>query len=803
MHKFATAEEAEACVADKMASGTRYLYVDATDGLDVSVAEALAAFEGELCLDLYEITDDLAEHLSQHSGRLVLSGVERVSATVASILSEHDGPLAMWNLIEVPLQIAETLALNADDGIELPSVESLSADVANKLAMCDGTLRLDGLIDISTPVAKALAGHAGDLCLEGIEWISEDAASALAEHDGPLFMPNLVHLPLDLARAFVRFPADDELVLDEVQDLSAEVATVLSRYGGAISLDGLSELNEDVAAALATHEGRLSLNGINSLSEDAARALASHKGPLELSGLSELSKSLCVSLTQWHEDLELASLNDLSVECAEVLSCHGGDLFLDGLSDLSLEAALALAKHCGTLSLDGLTEISVDLARALATHDGWYCELSLGGITELEAETAREFAPLRGVLALDGLAAMPSDVAEALSTCQARRLTLNGIPWISAAAAEKLSGFCGDLELNGLQNISRQVAEHLAQHRGRLAIQGLREIASEVEGILVSHEGELVLPQEYRALELLRVIVKDTKSSNEHQHVTGGVPSTDVPQRQDAVRTSILSELHALTGLAAVKRDVEDLMDFLQVQTLRAKQGKPPVSVSRHLVFMGNPGTGKTTVARLVAKIYGAMGFLSKGHLVETNRANLVAGYIGQTAIKTLEVCEQALGGVLFIDEAYSLAGKYENDFGFEAIETLLKYMEDNRDDLVVIVAGYPEEMQDFLDSNPGLRSRFTRSLVFQDYEPQELLTILKSFCLDAGYTLSGDAAAAALEIFEKRYADRGTNFGNARFARNLFEQSLVRHARRIVRVGGITEGMLTTLEEDDVEWAG
>lgn len=278
-----------------------------------------------------------------------------------------------------------------------------------------------------------------------------------------------------------------------------------------------------------------------------------------------------------------------------------------------------------------------------------------------------------------------------------------------------------------------------------------------------------------------------------------GITTTKAPQQS---LNDLLANLHALTGLATVKNEVNDLVAFLKVQGIRKERGMAPASISRHLVFYGNPGTGKTTVARLLSKIYASLGFLSKGHMVETERSGLVAGFVGQTAIKTREVCEQALGGVLFIDEAYTLAGK-ENDYGQEAIDTLLKFMEDNRDDLVVVVAGYPDKMAGFLDSNPGIRSRFTRFMNFQDYSPEELSSIFGGFCKEGGFSLSAGASAKAQGIFEEQFIQRDKTFGNARFARNLFEQCLVRHACRITKADHISDGMLTRLEEDDVEWVG
>ena len=276
----------------------------------------------------------------------------------------------------------------------------------------------------------------------------------------------------------------------------------------------------------------------------------------------------------------------------------------------------------------------------------------------------------------------------------------------------------------------------------------------------------------------------------------------EVPEEKEEIPPKekiedLLAELDSYVGMDAIKTEVRSLINMVQVYKLRREHDLPTTDMSLHMVFSGNPGTGKTTVARIMARIYHSLDILSKGQLVEVDRSGLVAGYVGQTALKTQKVIEKAMGGVLFIDEAYALNGKSENDFGQEAIDTILKAMEDHRDDLVVIVAGYTELMDRFIHSNPGLESRFNRFLEFEDYTTEQMVAIFKMQCKKGCYVLAQGTEELVRDFIAEESAD--DSFGNARGVRNLFEHILVAQNNRLAKMENVTRDDLMQILPDDV----
>ncbi len=293
---------------------------------------------------------------------------------------------------------------------------------------------------------------------------------------------------------------------------------------------------------------------------------------------------------------------------------------------------------------------------------------------------------------------------------------------------------------------------------------------------------------------------ESTAMTADNKQLTNQSPDTD--KENIVLSGNPLDELNNLIGLKTVKKEIESIRNLVKVQQLRQSQGLPMTTMSYHLVFTGNPGTGKTTVARIVAQIFKELGVLSKGQLIEVKSSDLIAGYAGQTAIKTHDVIKSAIGGVLFIDEAYTLVDKGgQGGYGQEAIDTLLKEMEDHRDDLIVIVAGYDNLMSDFIDSNPGLKSRFNKYIHFDDYTAEELNSIFVSMCEKNKYLVDDHAREVVKEYFSDLSTKKEDNFGNGRDVRNFFEKTITKQANRVAELADASLEDLMTITSNDIDW--
>ncbi len=361
---------------------------------------------------------------------------------------------------------------------------------------------------------------------------------------------------------------------------------------------------------------------------------------------------------------------------------------------------------------------------------------------------------------------------------------IDGSSLLALKCMQKMDKENGTKDFDRLQKVFFDYAQCLIKADGTITDE---EIKMEKHINNIIYYKELELP----GLMNREVVISESIDSAKKKEKTGEKKETLL---------DVMNEINKLIGLENIKEEIKTLINLIKINKEREERGLPNTSVSLHSVFYGPPGTGKTTIARLLGRVYKCLGLLKKGHIIETDRAGLVAGYVGQTAIQVNKIVEEAKDGVLFIDEAYSLKPETGgNDFGQEAIDAIVKRMEDYRDNLVVIVAGYTDEMNRFIESNPGLKSRFNRYFYFKDYTPEELLKIFELFCKNSSFSLTKKAGEKLLDMFEKLYSEKDRTFGNGRLARNIFEKTIENQANRLVDITPLTTKILSTIIDEDI----
>ena len=360
------------------------------------------------------------------------------------------------------------------------------------------------------------------------------------------------------------------------------------------------------------------------------------------------------------------------------------------------------------------------------------------------------------------------------------------------------------------ENIEETEKDEAGREKSRISIKKiprskLKKIIKkddDTKKFVLTNDGDLLSDDEIEKQKIIKQQEEERLAREEFMKVKQRILERERIQKEEKEKKikALVDELNGMVGLSEVKEEIQSLINLIKIRKLREDMNMPVMDMSYHMVFTGSPGTGKTTVARLVGKIYKELGILSDGKMIETDRSGLVAGYVGQTAMKVHDVVKEAMGGVLFIDEAYSLVNSdMPNDFGTEAVDTLVKLMEDNRDNLVIIVAGYTEEMKTFLKSNTGLVSRFNKFINFPDYTKDELVSILAVMAQKAGLEIDEDAKEKVLELLENMKPSQWKNFGNARGMRNLFEKFVMNQANRLVKLENPTKEDLMTIKRDDV----